>query len=125
MKRIWTLLCIVCLLAGMLTGCAKTQGDPVTITFTVIGPDGTGEDYTLETTMTTLGDALFEAELTTASEHSGDGLYTTFAGIEANWDEDEAWWLISKDGEALTEGIDDIKLTDGDHYEATYTVGMS
>lgn len=105
-----------------LTGCAKTQ-DPVNVTLEILDAEGVSTEFSLNTAKTTLGDALLEAGYVSAKEHT-DGLYTTVCGFEANWDEDGAWWQFSKDGEVLSIGMNDAKLSEGDHYELTYIVGF-
>ena len=121
MKKYFALLLAAWLLLG-LAGCAKTQ-DPVQVTLEILDKGGVSTEFTLDTTKTTLGDALLEAGYVSAEEHKG-GLYTAVCGFEADWSADEAWWQFSKDGEILSIGMNDAKLADGDHYELTYMVGM-
>ncbi|MBQ7935662.1 MAG: hypothetical protein IJ333_04870, partial [Clostridia bacterium] len=67
-----------------------------------------------------LADALVEEGLI---EYAADGLYTTIDGITADWSVDESWWCISKDGVSLNVGMNQQPIADGEHYEATYTIG--
>lgn len=75
--------------------------------------------FTIHTDKETLGDALLEHNLI-----SGDdgpfGLYVKFVnGIEADYDKDQTYWALTKDGEILNSGVDGVKVSDGEHYELT------
>ena len=78
---------------------------------------------TVHTDKENLGAALLEYELVSGDE-SEYGLYIkSVNGIEADYDKDQAWWAISKDGEMLMTGADSTPIADGENYELTYTKG--
>lgn len=100
------------------------SADPVegskVIVFEVVQKDGSSEEFDIATDAEYLADALVEEGLI---EYAADGLYTTIDGITADWSVDESWWCISKDGVSLNVGMNQQPIADGEHYEATYTIG--
>ena len=44
-------------------------------------------------------------------------------GVVASWDDDNAWWMITKDGEMTSKGMNELPVSEGDRYEAVYTIG--
>ena len=100
------------------------SADPVegskVIVFEVVQKDGSSEEFDIATYAEYLADALVEEGLV---EYAADGLYTTIDGITADWSVDESWWCISKDGVSLNVGMNQQPIADGEHYEATYTIG--
>lgn len=78
---------------------------------------------TVHTDRDMLGAALIDNELV-SGEESEYGLYIKFVnGIEADYDKNQAYWAISKDGEYLMTGADTTPIADGENYELTYTKG--
>lgn len=78
---------------------------------------------TVHTDKDNLGDALVENDLVSGDE-SEYGLYIkSVNGILADYDKDQSWWAISKDGEMLSTGADSTPIADGENYELTYTKG--
>ena len=115
MKRWITLLLCCCLLAA-LVGCAsKTETKGLEIHFSVT--------HAITTTATNLAEALKQEGLVEESAASA-GLYDVVNGEKADWNDGEAWWCFSKDGEALTVGIEETELVDGANYEAVFTRGF-
>lgn len=116
------------LLVGLIIGAVflwkGSSADPIegskAIIFEVVQKDGTSKEHNISTDAEYLADALVEAGLV---EYAKDGMYTTIDGITADWNVDESWWNISKDGTALGVGMNDQPIADGEHYEATYTIG--
>lgn len=100
------------------------SADPVegskAIVFEVVQKDGSSEEFDIATDAEYLADALVEEGLI---EYAADGLYTTIDGTTADWSVDESWWCISKDGVSLNVGMNQQPIADGEHYEATYTIG--
>ena len=100
------------------------SADPVegskAIVFEVVQKDGSSEEFDLATDAEYLADALVEEGLI---EYAADGFYTTINGITADWSVDESWWCITKDGVSLEVGMNQQPIADGEHYEATYTLG--
>ena len=79
--------------------------------------------FTIHTDKEILGDALLEHELI-AGEEGPYGLYVkSVNGILADYDVNQSYWAVSKNGEAAATGVDGIKFLDGDHYELVYTQG--
>ena len=55
-------------------------------------------------------------------ENGAYGIYIkTVNGILADYDIDQSYWAVSKNGEAATTGVDGISFLDGEHYELVYT----
>lgn len=100
------------------------SADPVegskAIVFEVVQKDGSSEEFDLATDAEYLADALVEEGLI---EYAADGFYTTINGITADWSVDESWWCITKDGVSLEVGMNQQPIANGEHYEATYTLG--
>lgn len=90
------------------------------ITFEVVQADGTATEHALTTDEDYLANALAEAGLV---EYQESGFYTVIDGITADYSVDQGWWYISKDGVSLTVGMNEQVIADGEHYEATYTIG--
>ncbi len=127
-KQKWPIIIGAIVLVALLVGAvflwkglsAKPQEGSKAITFEVVQKDGTAEEYPISTQKEYLADALVEEGLV---EYAEDGMYTTIAGITADWSKDEGWWNISKEGVPLTVGMNEQVIADGEHYEATYTIG--
>ena len=93
-----------------------------TITVEVIGPDGTSQEFVIETDEEFLRGAL-EKENLISGDESEFGLFVkTVNGITAN-DANQEWWCFTKNGEMLMTGVDETPIADGDHFEITLTVG--
>ena len=88
------------------------------VTFKIIFEDGSEKSLSLKTQKATLAEALVEAEII---EYSADGFYTTIDGVTADYGKDGSWWCITKNGEMTNYGLNDLKIADGESYEATYT----
>ena len=80
--------------------------------------------FEIDTDAATLAEALAKEGLTSESA-SSPGLYDTIDGEFADWNDNEAWWCISKDGTALSTGMKETPVEDGAHYEAVLTHGFS
>ncbi len=77
--------------------------------------------FTIHTDKETLGDALLEHKLL-EGEQGPYGLYVkSVNGIAADYDVDQTYWSLSKNGEASVTGVDGVKIADGEHYEFTRT----
>lgn len=109
-----------------LAGCAKNPADDgssvsaetKTVFFKIVYEDKTEKTVQISTEKTTLADALVEAGLI---EYEKSGLYTTIDGVTADYNKDGAWWCITKGGEMVSVGMNDLQIADGESYEATYT----
>ena len=77
--------------------------------------------FTIKTDAETLGEALKEHGLI-AGEDGAYGLYIkTVNGIVADYNVDQTYWALSKNGEMLLTGADSTPIADGEHYELTKT----
>lgn len=77
--------------------------------------------FTLKTDKSTLADAMLEHGLV-AGDNAAYGLYIkTVNGILADWDVDQTYWALSKDGTATATGASGVTVADGEHYEFTRT----
>ena len=77
--------------------------------------------FTIKTDAEKLGDILVAHNIV-----EGDieqfGLYIKSAnGIRADYNLDGAYWALSKNGEYVLTGADQTEISDGEHYELTYT----
>ncbi len=99
---------------------AKPETGSKALTFEVVLQDGTSKEHSIKTDAKFLADALVEKGLVTYAE---DGMYTTIDGVTADWSKDQGWWNITKDGTPLSVGMNTQPIADGEHYEATYTIG--
>ncbi|MDD6342164.1 MAG: DUF4430 domain-containing protein [Eubacteriales bacterium] len=123
---------VICL--GIVCACSpKTENTPstteqtteiakVTFVFAVTGKDGKVKEYTVSTSEKYLADALIAEGILNADEKAS-GLYTSIDGVVASWDDDNAWWMITKDGEMTSKGMNELPVSEGDRYEAVYTIG--
>lgn len=95
-----------------------------TITLDVIHADSSANTFTISTDAENLRTALEQEEGLIDGEEGAYGLMVyTVDGETADWDRDQSWWCLTKDGEMLNTGVDDTIIADGDHYEFTYTIG--
>lgn len=103
-----------------LAGCQEKQVDlnEKTVTFKVILEDGSEKSYEIKTEKGILAEALVDEGIIT---YEDSGFYTTIDGVTADYNADGAWWCITKGGEMLNYGLNDITIKDGETYEATYT----
>lgn len=113
---------IICISFGFYAKDAvKTSSEQKNIEISVIN----GEDskvFNIITTGTSLRDAADEIKLV-EGEEGQYGLYIkTVNGYTVN-EEKQEWWCITKGGEPVFEGIDSIKVADGEKYEITLKTG--
>ena len=94
----------------------------ITITLEVVGPDGSSKEHKVSTDSSkNLGQALMDAGLI-EGEEGAYGLYVKVVdGITADYDVDQSWWGLYKDGEMLMTGVDSTPIADGDHFELVYS----
>lgn len=91
-----------------------------TLTIDVIAEEKT-VTITVNTDKDTLGEALIDCGLI-AGDEGPYGLYVKFVnGIEADYDKTQTYWGITKNGESVMTGVDQIEISDGEKYEFTYT----
>lgn len=121
LRKITALLTAVFIVVSLFTLVAcndkGTEGEK-NITFVLIKEDKSEKVFNITTNEETLALALVEEGIV---EYSESGMYTVFDGIEANYSDGGAWWCITKDGNEVFYGMNELYLQDGDKYEATFT----
>jgi hypothetical protein len=129
-RAIAALLALICALSMAFTlvscsndgdGKESESGTPITITLTVVGPDGVSKEHTVKTDSSkNLREALEGAGLI-SGEEGQFGLYVKVVdGVTADYDVDGSWWSLTKEGE-LCSGVDSTSIADGDRFEFTYS----
>lgn len=113
---------IICIAFGFYAkDTVSTNNEIKTIEISVVN----GEDikvFEISTNGKTLLDAANEINLV-AGEKGSYGLFVkTVNGYTVNDDKQE-WWCITKSTETVFEGIENIKINDGDKYEITLKTG--
>lgn len=77
--------------------------------------------FTIKTDAETLGEALLAHSLV-EGEAGQYGLYIKKVnGMLADYDVDQTYWGLTKDGEYVMSGADTTAISDGEHYELTKT----
>lgn len=95
-----------------------------TITLEVIHGDGSTASFTVSCEADNLRDALEQVDGLIEGEESAYGLMvSTVDGETADYARDQSWWCLTKDGEWIDTGVDSTMISDGEHYEFTYTIG--
>ena len=132
-KALSVLLCVAIVIVGIvsITSCNNTaEGVWENATYTKDTTLGDGEKevkvefeaqdksvtITLLTDKATLGEALYEHGLI-----NDPSFFDTANGIKADWSKDQSWWNVQKDGVSSMVGVDQIQISDGEHYELVYT----
>jgi len=129
MKRILIaiLLCAALLTAFAACGGSPAEGKPTTdaaapapATFTLIVtlPDGTQNTHEITTEKQLLGEALQDEGLI---ERDATGMVVKVEGVEASWDNDQAYWSFLIDGTYANHGVDGEIVAAGKVYELKYT----
>ncbi len=122
----------VALMSALMAGCSQ-QGaqesetptpaaDGKQVTVTVTHKDGTAKDIVLNTQEETLGRALVTGGVVEDNQ-STYGLYILTADGETVDEANEEWWCITRGGEQVMTGADEVAIADGDAFELTFTVG--
>ena len=131
--RLFSLVAVLAMVAVMcfsLASCEKnepetpkdSEGAKITIQVTVVHGDGTSKVFDIETVEgATLRSALDSVKLVQGDE-GPFGLYVkTVDGERADYDRDGAYWSFEQNGTVMMEGIDSVKVGDGDKFEIIYT----
>ena len=92
------------------------------ITVEVVHKDETVKTFDIQTDREYLADALLGNNIVEDNQDSY-GLYILTADGETVNEENQEWWLLSKDGESLTSSASETVISDGDSYQITFTVG--
>lgn len=88
----------------------------------VITSEDESQEFKINTDAEFLRQALDEEELIEGSDSDFGFFITGVNGREANSDNQE-WWSITKSGEYLQYGVNDIAIANGEHYEITLMIG--
>ena len=99
---------------------AEPEKGSKSIVFELVQKDGSSKEFVIKTDAEYLAKALVEEGLIT---YAADGYYTTIGGITCDYNADQSWWCITKEGKMTSLGMNDLPIADGEHYEATYTIG--
>lgn len=77
--------------------------------------------FTVKTDKENLADALLEHKLVDGDDGQY-GIYIKYVnGIQADYDVDQSYWSLTKNGEMHNYGASTTIITDGERYEFTYT----
>lgn len=90
----------------------------------VVDPDGSTETYAIETSAQYLEQALADAAGLTVegSRTEQFGLMIlTVNGITADYNKDQAYWAIERNGEACRYGVSQQPIQDQERYRLVYT----
>lgn len=122
---LWLLALVVAIAAVFLVYRAfkpqPTAGEKAVVV-EVIHKDGTTKTIDIQTDAEYLRQALEEHQLISGSETEFGLFVDTVDGeqVDAN---NQEWWAFTKSNEMLNTGVDTTPVTDGDHYEITFTIG--
>ncbi len=127
-KRLLTVFLAVLfiVLAVFTAGCNKADDSSSAtlktkeISVTIVFQDKREKVIDIETEAEYLADALFEKGLIKEDEYKS-GFYTYIDGVRADYNEDKAWWCVTKGGEMTNKGMNDLPIADGDRFEITHT----
>ncbi|MBE7024929.1 MAG: DUF4430 domain-containing protein [Ruminococcaceae bacterium] len=132
---------IVCLILAVIllvacSACNRTPNDPwSSATYKEDAEFGTGsktvlvdvqvEDkavtFKINTDKETLGEALLEHGLI-SGEEGAYGLYVKVVnGITADYNSNQRYWSLTKNGEYMQTGVDGTVIADGEQYALVYT----
>ncbi len=124
-NRLWLALGAMALLAVLFLGIWWRYAEKLTtgsksIVITVTYEDKTQQNYELKTDAEYLKEAA-ETVLTLDGENTQYG-YTVYAinGVEANFNDGNAYWALYVNGEYGNYGVDSQPVTDGDTYAFVY-----
>jgi len=129
-KKLFLSMLAFCVLAVIVIGMAivynqfKPEGTKGSkeIVVEVVIPNEESSEFTLNTDAEFLRQALEEDNLVKGSE-SEYGLFITEVNGHVAEEANQEWWCITKNGELINEGVDNIAIADEEHYELTLTVG--
>ena len=133
MKKILSLTLVVAIICILLASCNtvektgawesatyrrdKTFGDGAKTVEVEVKAEDKSVTFTIHTDKETLGAALIEHDLIDGEE-GAFGIYVKFVnGIEADFNKDQTYWALYKNGEYLMTGVDTTVISDGEHYE--------
>lgn len=92
------------------------------ITVKVVIPEEETREYEIATDAAYLRQALDEEGMIEGTDN-GFGFFITGVNGRSVEASKEEWWCITKEGEDVFYGVDEIAVEDGDQYELTLTIG--
>lgn len=117
------LVAVVAVLLGVYFGTRPdTQAGAKALTVTVVHKDGSQKDFDIHTDAEYLEGALLENGIVEDNQ-TEYGLFILTADGETADEGNQEWWCITKDGQTLMTGAGETPVSDGEHYELTFTVG--
>lgn len=124
-KKIWLAAIALIAVVGIMVGIwFATRPKPVdgakAITVEILHKDGTVNSYTIQTDAETLAQAMNEKGLLGADDN---GMYYTVDGETTDYNADQSWWKLLKNGEDPQLGANDVTIADGDVFRWEYTIG--
>lgn len=124
-KNIWLAAIALIAVVGIMVGIwFATRPKPVegakAITVEILHKDGTVNSYTIRTDAETLAQAMNEKGLLGADDN---GMYYTVDGETTDYNADQSWWKLLKNGEDPQLGANDVTIADGDVFRWEYTIG--
>ena len=124
-KKIWLAAIALIAVVGIMVGIwFATRPKPVegakAITVEILHKDGTVNSYTIRTDAETLAQAMNEKGLLGADDN---GMYYTVDGETTDYNADQSWWKLLKNGEDPQLGANDVPIADGDVFRWEYTIG--
>lgn len=79
-------------------------------------------EFVVRTNADILADALTEHNIISGDE-GPYGIYVTHVnGMEADYEENQSFWSLEKDGLQLTTGVSETGIKDGDKFTLVYTI---
>lgn len=126
-KKTWIAVAALALVMALFTGVwlstrPDTNAGKKDITVEVVHGDGSVRPFEISTEEEYLGRALVEHGIVEENQ-SSYGLYILTADGETANEMKQEWWSLTKDGEEMMTGADEVVIADGEHYELTLTVG--
>lgn len=124
-KKMWLAAVALVAVVGVMVGIwFATRTKPVeggkTITVEIKHKDGSVNSYTIETDAETLAEAMKEKNLLGPDL---DGMYLTVDGETTDFNADQSWWKLLKNGADPNEGANTVIIADGDLFRWEYTIG--
>ena len=117
------LVAVAAILLGVYFGTRPdVQEGAKALTITVVHGDGSEKAFDVHTDQEYLEGALLENEIVEDNQ-TEYGLYILTAAGEPVKEAGQEWWCITTDGELLMTGAGETGISDGEHYELTFTVG--
>ena len=93
-----------------------------TVTVTVVHSDSSEKVFEVKTDSTSLGEVLRKEEIASGTD-GPYGLYILTVDGETADEAQQQWWCVTKGGEEVMAGVDELMIADGERYEITLKTG--